>query len=235
MKNLFIIGLLFVWFFNLNLAFAWPNDVLEDILKKDNTKNETIVDSKFDPKKQDFRNSQIVKRLIPNSIKLMFYLAATFAVIWVIYWWVQMFTAGWEEEKYYNWWKSFSYSLVWLLLIIMSRTIVSIVESVKISDRNVAWESETVWDDIYENSEFIWNLPTWELWSDIVPTLINGFLNLISLAIVIALIYVWIVYLTENDDDKRWKMWSIFIEIVSGLIVILTSYALISWVLSIDF
>lgn len=232
-KLLLIIGLFLTFFLNINLVFSvWDsNDILETAIGWNKT---VIVDGEFTTN-WNIEDSRIVRTLIPNAIKLFLYLAVSISVLWIIYWWITMATSWGEEDRYYQWWKNFAYSLVGLFIIIFSRAIVSIVETIRISDKTVAWHQWTSWWELINNSSFIWNLPSWEVISDIFPYLVNSVLKLIFVAIILLFLYIWIIFITTNEDDKRDKMKALFIDGITWLIVILTSYALIQWFLSIDF
>lgn len=115
----------------------------------------------------------------------------------------------------------------------MSRAIVWIVSSLKIvkpvNGNTVNWIEYSLW-----NSSYIWNLPSWKIETEVVPQFIQLALQLVFVVIVWIVIYAWIMYIA-NEEDKKKEMWDLFINAVIWLIIILTSYVLVAWILKINF
>jgi len=228
-----IIGFLLLISFSFWLSFADQCSSTDALRSAIDGNGITIVNPCDSSEK--FVESELLTNFIPRLVELVFYLSATFAVVWVIFWWVQMFVAWWEEDRYLNWWKSFAYSLIWLFIIIFSRAIVSIVEAINISTETVGGnDGKTVWKEIVEWSDYLERLPDWSIWI-VISELINSLLGLVFIGIVWLMLYAWIVYITTDEEDRRSKMWTMMVDSIIWLVVILTSYVLISGFLSIDF
>lgn len=216
----------FVFFWNIEMVNAWtPYKIWETIMS--DTDDRIINQEVYWTKIQD---SSLTKEFIPKIFKLIFYIATSLAVLSIIYWWYLMITSLWEDWQHWKWWKVFWYSIVWLILMLMSRAIVWIVSNLKITRWSRAvWEDYSLW-----NSVHIWNLPSWDIETDVVPQIIQLALQFIFIVIVWIIIYAWIMYITDPEKNKE-KMSNLFINAVIWLIIILTSYLLVAWILKINF
>jgi len=234
MKNLlknfllanFFWTLLFVWF-SQNI-YAWNAFDLKktEVIKSDNL-NDRVIDKKISGTK--IQNSSVMSQIVPKLFKLMFYLATSLAVLSLIYWWYLMITSLWEDWRHQKWWKVFWWSIIWLFLMLFSRAIVWVVSNIKIASDSVNSVDYQLW-----NSSYIWNLPSWNIETDIIPQIIKLALQFIFVVIVWIIIYAWIMYITQWEEEK-WNMKNLFINAVIWLIIILTSYVLVAWIMKINF
>ena len=213
---------LFLWW---NFAHAWtPAKLNSDIL---NDTEDRIIDKKITW--SNIQNSSLIKTIIPKLFKLMFFLATSLAVLSLVYWWYLMITSLWDDSQHKKWWTIFWYSIVWLVLMLFSRAIVWIVSSIKITKDTVNWLDYSLWQ-----SKYIWNLPSWKLETDVIPQIIQLALQFVSVVIIWIIIYAWIMYIVNPEKNKE-QMSSLFINAVIWLIMILTSYVLVAWILKINF
>lgn len=215
----------FIFFSENNFVNAWSPAKLDSSILV-NTNNRVIE------KKVTWtyvQSSSLVQSLIPNLFQLAFYLWSSIAVLALVYWWFLMLTDLWENNRHKKWWSIFWFSIVWLILMLFSRAIVWIVSNIKIADNTVNWI-----DYWLEWSSNIWNLPSWNIETEIIPQIIQLALQLVSAVVIWIVIYAWIMYITKPEDEK-WKMWELFINAVIWLIIILTSYVLVAWILKINF
>ena len=217
----------FVFFWNTAFVNAsspyklWTTDIMSDT--NDRIINKEVVWEKI-------QDSSFTKKIIPKIFKLTFYIATSFAVLSIIYWWYLMITSLWEDWQHWKWWKVFLYSIIWLILMLFSRAIVWIVSNLEITKWTRAeWEDYSLWD-----SSYIWNLPSWDIETEVIPQIIQLALQFVFVVIVWIIIYAWIMYITDPDKNKD-KMSDLFINAVIWLIIILTSYVLVAWILKINF
>ena len=119
---------------------------------------------------------------------------------------------------------------------LFSRAIVWIVSNLKIV--KTSWDTSVDninWIDYWLGwSSYIWSLPSWKIETDVIPQLIQLALQSVFIVVVWIVIYSWIMYIARTEDNKK-EMWDLFINAVVWLILILTSYVLVAWILKINF
>lgn len=73
---------------------------------------------------------------VQNFIIYLLWFLALIWVIWCMYWWFQILTAAWNDEKVKKWKKTILYTLLWLFVIwiawaLVSWTIWALIEATK--------------------------------------------------------------------------------------------------------
>jgi len=101
--KILIITFIFYIFHNLSYWYFWFERVKDDIIW------ETNWDISF---------------WIQNVLTYFLGFLALISVIFVIKWWFQILTAGWDDEWVKNWKKTLLYALLWLFVIWISYAIV---------------------------------------------------------------------------------------------------------------
>ena len=205
---------------------AWTQADIPDTIFKEIKDKVVKVDQAT-----DLKDSFLSKEVIPNLIKMLFYLASAIAVASASYAGFTMMTSLWESERLAKWWKIVSYTVVGLVVMLLSRWIVWIVENLRISS------SKTDLSELWLGSSTdLWNLPSWAIESEVLPKIIWILVETTALIIIIMIIYAWVLYVTALwVEDRRTKAKDIIIDLMIWLWVLLTSYVLVSGVLKLDF
>ena len=222
-----LMACLVLLYFTLSVVscFAAPAKIPSDVL----TTWDKIIDvwSSTPEIKQSF----LVKKVIPNTIKMLFYFASAIAVLACAYGGFLIMTALWETDRFGTWMKSFSYAIAGIIIMLLSRWIVWIVENLEITKDT--FNAADVWLD---DSTNLWNLPSGEIETEVIPKVIWILVETVSLVIIAMLIYAWILYVIAlTEDDKRKKAKDIMTDLLIWLWILLTSYAVIAWVLRLNF
>jgi len=222
----FFLMIFFITFWFSEISNAWSPFKLWWTEVLDNT-NDRVIEKKITW--TNIQSSSFLTQLIPNLFQLAFYLWSSLAVLSLIYWWFLMITSLWEDWPHKKWWNIFWFSIVWLILMLFSRAIVWIISNIKIANNSVNWI-----DYWLEWSSNIWNLPSWAIETEIIPNIIQMALQLVSVVVIWIIIYAWIMYIAQPEEKKS-TMANLFINAVIWLIIILTSYVLVAWILKINF
>lgn len=188
---------------------------------------------KIESPKSDIKTSFLYKKLVPNIIKLLFFLWSSIAVLAIFYSWYKILTSFWDSKRYKSWWDIFAYTIWWVFIMFFSRWIVWIIENINISDTHVSWSDFNI-----DSSTSINNLPSWEFESELIPNIIWIWVSLVWLIIIILMIYSWIMYVTSVlwwSDKNRDKSKDIFIDTLIWLVVLLASYSFVQWLFKINF
>lgn len=180
----------------------------------------------------DIRGSILFKKLVPNTIKLLFYIWSAIAVIAIFYSWYTILTSFWDSKRFQTWWQIFWYTTAWVFVMFFSRWIIWIIENIRISNINASWS-----DFGLDSSVDIGNLPTWEFESEIVPNIIWIAVELVSLVIIVLMIYAWIMYITSPlwAEKNKDKAKDIMVDSLVWLALLLVSYAFVQWLFNINF
>lgn len=221
----FLFVSLFMFFWFSEISNAWSPAKLDSSILSDT--DDRIINKKVTW--TNLQNSSFINLLIPNLFQLAFYLWSSLAVLSLIYWWYLMITDLWENNRHKKWWKIFGFSIAWLILMLFSRAIVWIVSNIKIADNSVNWI-----DYWLQWSSNIWNLPSWNIETEVIPQVIQLALQFVFVVVVCIIIYAWIMYISKPEEEKS-KMADLFINAVIWLIIIVVSYSLVAWILKINF
>lgn len=65
--------------------------------------------------------------VVQNFINIVLWLLFLIALAILIWWWFQMVTASWDDNKYQNWFKILKQSSIWLWMIGMSFIILKFI------------------------------------------------------------------------------------------------------------
>lgn len=226
----------FLFFSENNFVNAWSPAKIDSSILSD-------TDDRIIVKKVTWtyvQSSSLFQSLIPNLFQLAFYLWSSIAVLALVYWWYVMLTWLWSPSNQEKWWKIFWFSIAWLVLMLFSRAIVWIVSNIKIvkpvDDEEDGAVIDTInWAEYWlQWSAHIWNLPSWNIETEVIPNIVQLALQFVSVVVIWIVIYAWIMYITKAEDKKS-EMADLFINAVIWLIIILTSYVLVAWVLKINF
>jgi len=213
-------------------VFAWSPAIIDSSILS-GTDNR-IIEKKISW--SNIQSSSLTTQIIPRLFELVFYIATSLAVLSLVYGWYLMLTDLWKNDSHKKWWSIFWFSIAWLVLMLLSRAIVWIISNLKLvkplNDKDTGSAS---WIDYWlQESSHIWNLPSWNIETEVVPQFIQLALQFVSVVVIWVVIYSWIMYITMWDE-KKGEMADLFINAVIWLIIILTSYVLVAWILNINF
>lgn len=167
---------------------------------------------------------EAVYSYILNPLISMLEMWASFVFIAIaIYAFYKIVTSNWDEEKAKDWKMTIFYSILWFIVIKISRKIVEAVY----------WKINcTNWDTaffIFQNDRCIQKANLNEF-SNIVLNLINWVNWFVWIITVIMIIYVWAqIFLSAWDEDKLKNGKKAIIYIVIWLLVLVTNYLILTF------
>lgn len=158
-----------------------------------------------------------------EKIFFPFLRVALFVVLWVLFIFAliaafrYMFSSDeWTQKKNILW---IVYAAVWIIVITLAKTM---VEAIYGSYETVIQKGDNLWD--------IWTWILAEPNYEVLYSVINWILWLVTFIIVIILIYQWYLLLTNpNDEDTMSKLQKNFWYIFIGILIIWTAYLLVNF------
>lgn len=227
LKNLFfVISWVYFLIIVIRLIFSWKTD--EEVA---NFKKWIIwisvwiivtqiaywfVNVMFDNEIDSYLATNFTKAIIGPLLNLLQTTVGFIFIAIMLYSFFRMVTANGDEEKIKNWKIAILYAIVWFIAIKIATALVNAIY-LKIDCSGIFWGS------CFLSSDLLW-------FSDIIVRIINWMNSFIWLIVILLIIYAWFLTFTSGwDEEKLKKTKSIIIYIIIWLLILVTSYLILTF------